>query len=79
MAAGMVFLSFGKQRVDAVYHLNDVGAGLPLNIYDHGGRFIAPGSELFVFDAVHYVGDIFELDGAIVLIGDHYVFVVFGG
>ena len=60
----------GQQRLDAVHDLDDVGAGLPLNVEDHGGRLVHPGRLLHVLRIVDGIGDIGELDGRPVPVGD---------
>ena len=46
IAAGSDACSCGQQRLDAVDHLDDVGAGLALDVEDDRGHAVHPGAEL---------------------------------
>ncbi len=59
-----------QQQLDPIDHGDDVGAGLPLDIHDHGRRAVHPGGLADVFDIVDDVGDIGQLHGSAVLVGD---------
>ena len=60
----------GQQRLDPVHDLNDVGAGLPLDVHDDGGNFVHPGGLAQVFDVVHDIGDVGEFDGRAIAVGE---------
>ena len=49
-----------QQRLDAVDGLDDVGAGLTLDVDDHRGLAVEPAGELGVFEAVDDGGDVAE-------------------
>ena len=59
-----------QQRIDAVDHLDDVGAGLALHIDDDRRRQVSPGGELGVFRAGDDSGDIRQPHRRAVAIGD---------
>ena len=60
-----------QQRLDAVYNRDDVSARLPLNVHDHGWRLVHPRRLAHVLDIILHIGDIGELDGCAVTIGDY--------
>ena len=59
-----------QQRLDAVDHLDDVGARLALHIEDDRGRRVRPGAELDVLGAVGDVGDVRQPHRIAVAVGD---------
>ena len=63
-------LELGQQLFDACDHLNGIGAGLALDVDNHGRGFVHPGGELGVFDTVADPGYVGEHDRGAVLIGD---------
>src|ERR1035437_3829452 len=67
------------QGLDAVHDGDDVGAGLALNVEDHGGRGVHPRRGLDVLGVVDGAGDIGELDRCAVMKGDDQRQVVLGG
>ena len=71
-------LQLRQQRLDALDHRDDVGAGLALDVEDDGRRLVHPGAELVVLGAVDDVADIAEPDRRAVLVGDDQRFVVAG-
>ena len=71
-------LQLRQQRLDALDHGNDVGAGLPLDIEDDRRGLVHPGAELFVLRAIDDVPDVAETDGRAVLVGDDQGFVIAG-
>ena len=79
MEVGMVARSFGNSAMHAVHNLDNVRAGLPLNVDNDGWRFIHPGGQLYVFDAVHHVRHILQHDRSVVLERDNDVVVILGG
>ena len=58
------------QRLDPVDDRDDVGAGLALNIDDHGRRQVHPRRRLDVLGVVDRVGDVGKFDRRAVVIGD---------
>ena len=77
-AAGSVDDDARQQRLDAVDHLDDVGAGLALDIEDDRRRRVRPGAELDVLGAVGDVGDVATAAPVAVAVGDDGVGVLCG-
>ena len=71
--SGQTGLQQGQKSLDAVHHLNDVRARLPLDIDDHRGGHIHPRGLLHVLHVVHHVRHIRELHGRAVVVGDHHI------
>ena len=63
-------LQLRKQRFDAIGDLNDVRAGLALDVQDDGAAVARPRRELRVLDAVDDVGDVLEADRRAVAVRD---------
>ena len=63
-------LECGQKRFDAIDDVDDVGAGLPLNIQDDRRSVIEPGGLAGVFDAVDDIGDVCDAHRRAVLIPD---------
>jgi hypothetical protein len=63
-------LQFGNFRADLAHHLDHVGAGLPLNIDDDGGRALIPAAGAIVLQPIDDVGDVADSDRGAVAIGD---------
>jgi hypothetical protein len=59
-----------KQLLNPIHGLNDVSAGLPLNIHQNCGFASHPGRQLLVLDAVDHIGDVAEFYRRPVAIGD---------
>ena len=53
----------GEQRLDAVGGLDDVRAGLALDVHNHGGVIVDPSGQMDVFHVVHHLADVLEADG----------------
>ena len=68
-----------QQLLDAVHHLDDVGAGLPLDVDDHGRHLIHPGGLANVFDIVDDVGHLGEFHRGAVAVGHDQGAVIVGG
>ena len=68
-----------QQRLDAVHHLDDVRARLPLDVDDHRGRLVHPRGLLDVLHAVDDVRDIGERDRRAVAVGDDERLVIRAG
>ena len=62
--------SCGSSLLDAVDHADDVGAGLALDVQDHGGRGVHPGGLLDVLGAVDHGGDVGQAHRRAVAVGD---------
>ena len=71
-------LQLRQQRLDALDHRYDVGAGLPLDIHDDGRRLVHPGAELVVLGGVDDVADVAEPDRRAILVCDDQRLVVAG-
>ena len=67
---GQRALELGQERLYAVDHGDDVGAGLALNVDDDRRRLIGPGSELVVLYTVDHCRDIGEPHRRAVTVGD---------
>ena len=67
-----------QQGLDAVDHLDDVGAGLPLNVENDRRRGVRPGAELAVLRAADDIGHVREPDRIAVAVGDDGVGVLRG-
>ena len=55
---GTVARSCGQQRFDAVGGLDDVGAGLALDVQDHGGLVVHPASQTDILNIIHHLADV---------------------
>ena len=60
----------GQELLDAVHHVDDIGARLALDVHDHRRLVVHPRRLLHVLGAVHHVGDVGEAHGGAVLVGD---------
>ena len=56
------FLQIGQQSFDRVDDLDDIGAGLPLDVEDERRLAVVPSRELVVLERVDGFADILELD-----------------
>ena len=66
------------QRLDPVHHRDDVGAGLALDVDDHGRRQVHPRRRLDVLGVVDRVGDVGKFDRRAVVIRDDQRHVILG-
>ena len=68
-----------QEFFDAVHDLNDVRAGLPLDIHDDRRNIVHPGGELRILDGISDIGDIGQNHRRAVSIGDHQRAIIFAG
>ena len=68
-----------QQLFDPIHHLDDIRAGLPLDVHDHRRNLVHPGGLPDVFDVVHHVGDVGEPHRSAVAVGHDEGPVVAGG
>ena len=61
-----------EEAFDAIDNLNDICAGLPLDINDDGRDVVHPGCLLYILDAIDHVCDIRQHDWRAVAIRDHH-------
>ena len=66
----------GQELFDPVHYLDNVGAGLALDVDDDGRSSVHPRGELYVFSVVYDGGDVGKRHRGVVPIGDHQGFVV---
>ena len=59
-----------QQFLDSIDHRDDIRSGLPLNVQDDCGSLVHPGGLPGVLGVVEDGGDIGQLDGGAVLVGD---------
>ena len=72
-------LQLRQQLLDAVNYADDVGAGLALDVHDHGWRQVHPGGQPVVLGTVDDVGHVAQPHRRAVAIGDHNRFVLVTG
>ena len=77
-AAGSVEAMLRQQRLDAIDHLDDVGARLALDVEDDRRRGVRPGAELGVLGAADDVGDVGQPHRIAVAVGDDGIGVLRG-
>ena len=65
--------SCGSSALMRVDDLNDVGAGLALDVEDHRRLVVRPGGELAVLRPVHHLGDVRKPHRRAVAIGDDQI------
>ena len=70
---GRLAVSCRQQRVDAIDDVDDVGAGLPLDVHQHGGLIVGPRAEARVLGAVDDLGDVGEPQRRAAAVGDDQV------
>jgi hypothetical protein len=68
----------GQHFSNAIDHLDDIGARLPLYVEDNRRRLVDPGLKLIVLGAVHDLADILDHHRIAVAIGDDQVGVFAG-
>ncbi len=68
-----------QQRLDAIHHADDVGAGLALNVENDRRHAVHPGGELVVLGAVDRLRDVAEPHRGSVPVCDHEILVGTGG
>src|SRR5580693_2869735 len=71
-AAGKLDCSSGNRALTRST-TNDVGAGLPLDVDDHRGRFVHPRGLLDVFNVVHHIGYVRQFHRRAVVVSDHHI------
>ena len=76
---GRVLLQLRQERLDAVHHLDDVGARLPLDVDDDRRRVVHPGRLLHVFRAVDHLRHVRQHHRRAVVIGDDDWLVILAG
>ncbi len=67
-----------QQLLDAVDDLDDVGAGLALDVDQHRRQLVGPGQQAAVLGAVDDVGDVLQADRRAVAVGDDQFLVGLG-
>ena len=67
---GQRSLELRQKVLDAIHHVDDVRARLPLNVDDHGGLVVFPSRQFDVFRAVNDVGHVHDADRGAVLVSD---------
>ena len=70
--AGIARCSRGSSRLMRSHGIDDVGAGLALDVDDDRGRALVPAADLGVLQPVDDVGDIAEQHRRAVAIGDDH-------
>src|SRR6185437_15657071 len=68
-------LDLGQQLLDGIHHLDDVGAGLALDIDQDGGGVVGPAGQLVVLGARQDIGHVAQIDRGAVLVGHHDVLI----
>ena len=71
IAAGSDAVSCGNCSLDAIDHLDHVGAGLALDVEDDRRHLVHPRREAHVLRVLDHLGDVGEEDRRAVAIGDH--------
>ena len=81
--AGIARFNSGRAALNALHGLHDVGAGLTLNVQNHGGDFLAimeiPGADAVVLHTADDGADIGQPHRGVVAPGDHQGGVLRGG
>src|SRR6201999_2162781 len=70
-AGGNGALQFWNFRADLADHVDDVGAGLALNVDDDGRRALVPTTGAVVLQPVDDLGDVADGDRRAVAVGDN--------
>ena len=68
-----------EQGFHPVHGLNDVRAGLALDVHKHGGFATHPAGGADIFHVVHGCPEVADADGGTVFVGDDDVLIVIGG
>ncbi len=76
IGGGQGRLQLGQPRLDRIDGRDDVRARLPLHVEDDRGLRVLPRAELHVLGALHDVGDVAQMHGAAVAVGDDQVTIV---
>lgn len=67
-----------QQFLDPVHHFDHIGAGLALNIDQHGRCLAEPGGLPVVFDVADHMRNLMEADGRAAAVGHHHLRKLFG-